>query len=116
MKVLVGEDDESIATVVTMILEENGHTVIHAPDEKSFHKNLSQEPHLILLDISLNGANGASLAKKMKKDQKYSHIPIIMVSANRDTKDIAEKAGADGFLLKPFDLDQLLDVVAAHTS
>lgn len=116
MKILVGEDDESIATVVTMILSENGHTVIHASDEKSFLKNLSQEPQLVLLDISLNGANGGAIAKKMKRDPKVSRIPIIIVSANGDTKEIAKKSGADGFLLKPFDLDQLLDVVAAHTS
>jgi DNA-binding response OmpR family regulator len=39
-----------------------------------------------------------------------------MVSANSDTKEIAQKSGADGFLLKPFDLDELLDVVTTHTA
>ncbi len=116
MTILLAEDDEAIAEVVTIILSDNGHTVLHSPDEKSFFKNLSAQPHLILLDISLSGANGATIAKKIKSDSKVSNIPLIMVSANTNTKEIAKKSGADGFLLKPFDLDELLDLVSKHTA
>ncbi len=116
MTILLAEDDESIASVVTLILTENGHSVLLAGDEKSFHQHLSQKPQLILLDISLQGASGATLAKKVKNDPSLSQIPLIMVSANSNTKEIARKSGADGFLLKPFDLDELLDLVAEHTA
>jgi len=116
MKILVAEDDESIAEVMTLILSENGHNVITASDEKTFLSSVSQNPHLILLDISLSGVSGAHLTKRMKKDPTYSAIPIIIVSANTDTAEIAKKSGADGFLLKPFDLDQLLELVTTHTA
>ncbi len=116
MTVLLAEDDESIANVVTLILTESGHKVINASDENSFLSSVSQNPHLILMDISLSGVSGADLIKKVKKDPKYLTIPVIIVSANSDTEEIAKKSGADGFLLKPFDLEQLLSVVSTHTA
>jgi CheY-like chemotaxis protein len=116
MTVLLGEDDESIASVVTVILKENGHKVIHAADEKTLLSLLPKKPQLILLDISLAGGDGAALAKKLKHDPLYAEIPIVIVSANNETESIAEQAGANDFLLKPFDLDQLLDMVKRYSA
>jgi len=114
MTILLAEDDESIAAVVTIVLSESGHEVLVASDKKSFHDNLLKIPQLILLDLSLNGTKGDVLAGELKKDPLYADIPLIMVSANNDTKKIAEKCGADGFLLKPFDLDELDLIVSKY--
>lgn len=115
MKVLVGEDDSAIAEVVDVILSEAGHEVIKAPTEKSFHQSLSKKPQIILLDISLGGADGGVIASSLKKNPKYSSIPLIIMSANTDTEIIANKSGANGFLLKPFDMDDLLELVSSYS-
>ncbi|CAN5184943.1 N/A [soil metagenome] len=114
MKVLVGEDDVAIAEVVGIILESNGHEVIHADDEKTFTSSLSQSPDLILLDVALGGSNGGDITKKVKKDPNHSSIPLIIVSANSDTEKIASTSGADGFLLKPFEMEDLLTLVDTY--
>ena len=51
---------------------------------------------------------------KMKADEKYKHIPVIMFSANRDTQQIAMECGADGFLSKPFDIKELMELVKKY--
>lgn len=116
MKILVAEDDQAIAEVVELILQNDGHEVLKVDNEKSLFSSLSQNPQLILLDISLGGSNGGEITKKIKKDTNYSLIPLIIVSANSDTEMIAHNSGADGFLLKPFDMDDLLNLVASYSA
>ena len=115
MRILIGEDDKAIAEVVTIILQNEGHAVIHAVDEKTLRSYLSQKPELILLDVGLGGADGGEIAKNLKKNATYRKIPLIIISANSDTKKIAKDSGADGFLLKPFDMDDLLSLVTSHS-
>ncbi len=114
MKILVGEDDQAISEVVKIILEGEGHQVISATDAKQFQSSLSQKPQLILLDIALGGADGGKITQKLKKDSSFQSIPLIIMSANTNTEKIANDSGADGFLLKPFEMDQLLAVVKSY--
>lgn len=116
MKVLVGEDDKAIAEVVSIILTGEGHEVIHVSDEKSLTDSLAKKPQLILLDIGLGGADGGVIAARLKSDKAYRSIPIIIMSANDQTETVAKKSGADGFLLKPFEIDDLTKVVASYSS
>lgn len=117
MKILLGEDDHSIADIVKLILEGEGYTVVHASDAKMVLAGAAEEkPKLILLDIGLAGSNGGDVAKKLKQREETAKIPVVMLSANSETEAIAKKAGADGFLLKPFDLDVLVKTVREYTS
>lgn len=114
-KILVAEDDQSILEVIKIILEGEGYSVVSTDDKDIFFKLVEEhKPSLILLDIWLSGHDGGKIAKQLKSDHENKHVPIIMISANNDTPMITKQAGADGFLLKPFDIDDLLDTVNKH--
>ncbi len=64
----------------------------------------------------MSGVDGRDICKKLKNHTKTNHIPIIMLSAMRDTGKIAKDAGADGFIIKPFEMDNLLTMVKKYTN
>lgn len=115
-RILLAEDDEAIIEVVKLILEQDGFAITVAENEEEVHKILKRQlPDLILLDIWLSGNDGGKIAKTLKADKEISSIPIVMISANNDTEKIAKESGADDFLLKPFDIDDLLRIVRKYS-
>src|SRR6266702_4107992 len=107
-KILIAEDDQPIIDIVKLILEGEGYTTIVATHEKEIrHAVFHQKPQLILLDIRLDSLDGGEFARELKANEQTRTIPIIIISANNETEKIAKGAGADDFLLKPFDIDDL---------
>lgn len=116
-KILIAEDDQAILEVVKIILENEGYTTISTDKEEIIYKVAHTDtPHLILLDIWLSGHDGGKIAKELKSNPKTKQIPVIMLSANTETEKITIESGADDFLLKPFDIDDLLRIVRKHTN
>lgn len=117
-KVLVIEDDKDIRDTVTFALEDDGYEVISSDNAKILKSIDQHQPDLILLDNWLtdwsSDANGQQLSKELKSNPATSHIPVIIVSAVSNIKDIAEAGLADGYLRKPFDLTDLSAVVKKH--
>lgn len=110
--ILVAEDDRSILEVVKIILEQEDYKTLFADKEEQIFQHIKENiPDLILLDIWLGGSNGGKIAKKIKSEKQTKHIPIIMISANNETEKIAKESGAEDFLLKPFNIDDLLQKV-----
>ena len=115
-KVLVIEDDQAIVEVVNIILENEGYEVASVTHINNIDTLIQEtSPHLILLDIWLGGHDGGALAKQLKSSHETKHIPIVIMSASNETKEIARKAGVDGVLLKPFTIDDLLAIVQQNT-
>ena len=115
-RVLIADDDPAILEAMTLILEDSGYdvkTTVNGQTEQFAREYL---PDLILLDIWMAGQNGRDICKRLKTNKSTRHIPIIMISANKDTGKIAKEAGADGFLAKPFDMKDLLKTVATNVS
>jgi two-component system phosphate regulon response regulator PhoB len=114
-KILVIEDDKDIRDTIVYILEEEGYDVISSGDSKILKKINEHDPHLILMDNWLtewkSDANGQQLSKELKTDPKTNHIPVIIISAVSNIKEIAEEGLADSYLKKPFDMSELLRVV-----
>ena len=113
-KVLVADDDPAIVDCLQIMLEDanydvaitsNGQTIALA---KSFH------PNVILLDIWMSGQDGRDICKYLKKQADTKTIPILMISATRDLEQSAKNAGAEDFITKPFQMDQLLAKVAQY--
>jgi CheY-like chemotaxis protein len=71
-------------------------------------------PDLLLLDIWMSGMDGKEICKHLKSQEVTKHIPIIMISANKDTQKIAFECGADDFIAKPFQMKNLLQKVAQY--
>lgn len=115
-KILVAEDDKAIIEVVRIILENEGYDVLTADQGEHVYKTIDKHaPDMILLDIWLFGEDGGQIAKTIKSKSHTKHIPLVMMSANNETEKITKEAGADDFLLKPFNIDDLLYMVKKHT-
>ncbi len=114
-KILVADDDTAILDVLTLMLEDAGYEVTSTVDGQTVRKVLSELPDLILLDIWMSGTDGRDICKQLKSIKKTKHIPIIMISANKDTRKIAKEAGADDFIAKPFGMKELLAKVEKYT-
>lgn len=113
--IFIVDDDEAILDVIKIILEDKGYKTTVVTDANNLLRKIrASHPDLILLDIWLAGTDGISITKKIKINESLKKIPIIMISANNQGKQIALHNGADGFIAKPFEIDELLNVVNRH--
>ena len=117
-KILVIEDDKDIRDTIVYILQEEKYEVIASENSKILKSINDYKPDLVLLDNWLtdwkSDANGQQLSKELKSDPTTSHIPVIIISAVSNIKEIAEAGLADGYLRKPFDLNELIEIVKLH--
>ena len=114
-KILVIEDDKDIRDTIVYILEEEAYEVVSSGDSKILKSVTTIAPNLILMDNWLtewkSDANGQQLSKQLKTSPATSHIPVIIISAVSNIKEIAEEGLADSYLKKPFDVVALVDMV-----
>ena len=105
---MIADDDPGIVDAVEMLLEFEGYTVSSTVDGATVLDMKDELPDLLLLDIWMSGEDGRDICKQLKKEALTKNIPVIMISASRDIKESALAAGADDFLAKPFEMDELL--------
>lgn len=114
-KILVIEDDKDIRDIITFILEEEGYEVMASGDSRILKSVTDFSPYLVLIDNWLTewktDATGEQLCRELKSNKATSHIPVIIMSAVSNIKEIAEAGLADAYLKKPFDVDELLAIV-----
>ncbi len=112
--IFVADDDPAILDALTLILEDAGYEVRSTTDGATLREVHRASPDLLLLDLRLSGWNGKEICMALKSEEETRHLPIVLFSANKETKRIAQEAGADDFLTKPFDLDELLQTIERH--
>lgn len=108
MRVLIVEDDSGIADFLQLELEHEGFEVLHAEDgRKALELFESGSPDIILLEIMLPKLNGLEVLRRIRKT---SRVPVIMLTARGDTLDKVSglDSGADDYLAKPFEIEELL--------
>lgn len=113
-KILAVDDEVDILSMLKMRLAATGYDVITADDGKiAYDKAKSELPDLIILDLMLPGMDGYQVCRLLKFDEKYRHIPIIMLTAKgqKEDKEWGEKVGANLYMTKPFDAKELLDKI-----
>ena len=118
-KILVVDDEPDVASLLTLMLKSQGYEVITAGDgQDALEKARSEKPDLIVLDIMLPKLDGYRVARMLKFDENFSHIPIIMVTAKIQEKDkkIGIETGADAYVTKPFDTTALLEKIKESLS
>jgi DNA-binding response OmpR family regulator len=109
MKILVIEDNVDILKNVTDFLDLRGFTTDCAEDGLTgLHLAATQDFDLIILDLMLPGIDGLTLCQRLRRDAK-NRTPIIMLTAKDSIQDklAGFEAGADDYLVKPFDLSEL---------
>lgn len=105
------EDDPGIMEVSRIILEKAGHTFIGLKEGQTILESVAlNQPDLILLDLMLPGVNGSEIATKLKDNPGTKDIPVVVVSARYNIKQIAEEIGSDGYLSKPFEIEDLTEL------
>lgn len=111
------EDDEDISLIINKTLTKQGFTVKSFENGKKFLEQFKLEtPDIVLLDLMLPDMSGSDIIKKIRLNQKYDNVHIIVVSAKHMTMDKVENLdlGADDYIEKPFDLLELMSRVEAH--
>lgn len=111
------EDDEDISLIINKSLTKQGFTVKSFENGKKFLEQFKLEtPDIVLLDLMLPDMSGSDIIKKIRSNQKYDNVHIIVVSAKHMTMDKVENLdlGADDYIEKPFDLLELMSRVEAH--
>ena len=111
--ILIVDDNEDILTMLKMMLEHNGYKISILDNTNNITALIvSLKPDLILMDKLLSGSDGCEVCKHLKTEEQIKHIPVVMLSAHAHAREECLQAGADFFLEKPFDMDNLLHVVA----
>ena len=120
-KILVADDELDIRNLIKIILEKNNYQVtVAANGVEALEKAESELPALILLDVIMPAKTGWEVCKILKSKEKTKHIPIIIFTAlsvvvgDKASMKYAEEAGADGYLPKPFNTEELLAQIKKH--
>ncbi|MDR6942226.1 response regulator [Mucilaginibacter pocheonensis] len=111
-KIVIFDDDEDILSICSYILEEHGWEVYTFTDCNNIIDKVSNVlPDVILMDNWIPDAGGIIATQTLKKSDELKHIPVIYFSANSDIELLANRAGAQTYLAKPFDLEDLERVI-----
>ncbi len=107
-KILILDDDEDILYFCSVVFEGLDFEVVSSSHSKDIVEQVEQaQPDIILIDNWIPGLGGVKATQALKSNLNLCDIPIILFSANSNLPALAEEAGADNYLKKPFDLDEL---------
>ena len=112
--VLVVEDDPALGRVIELVLRDAGYMVVSANDgQEALDKIDQQRPGVVLLDMKMPVMDGWEFASELRARHGRA-VPVIMVTAAWDSQQRAQEIGADDYLDKPFDINDLVRVVEQH--
>lgn len=118
-KILVVDDEVDLVETVRFPLEMEGFDVLVSYNgEDALNQARKENPDLIILDLMLPKLDGYKVCRLLKFDERYKHIPILMVTAKTQEKDktLGMETGADEYITKPFEMDYLMEKVKAYLS
>ncbi len=111
-KILVVDDELDVAKALKIRLKANGYNVVLAYDSIQGYTIANKEkPDLIILDIMIPGGGGFVVAERLKQSTATHDIPIIFLTGISGGEDRAYKAGATGYLMKPYHPEKLLETI-----
>jgi DNA-binding response OmpR family regulator len=111
-KIIIFDDDEDILSICSYILVEQGWDVHTFTDCNNITEKVAAiMPDVILMDNWIPDAGGIVATQTLKKEESLKNIPVVYFSANSDIQLLAGHAGAETYLAKPFDLEELERVI-----
>jgi len=111
-KIIIFDDDEDILSICSYVLEEQGWEVHTFTDCDNITEKVSAiSPNVILMDNWIPDAGGIVATQKLKNSALLRNIPVVYFSANSDIQMLADRAGAEAYLAKPFDLHDLENTI-----
>jgi len=115
-KIIVIDDDASVREIFGIILERAGYDLQLIGDANEILKKNFRLPDLFLLDKLLSGHDGLDICRFLKTQKETKNIPVVMVSASPDIGTLSQKAGAEDYLEKPFEISLLLNVIERNVN
>mgnify|MGYP000719919803 FL=1 len=116
-KILIVDDEQDIVESLKFVLEASDFTCYCAYNgEDGLRLAKELVPDLIILDVMMPKINGFKISRLLKYDAKYKNIPILMVTARTQEEDklIGEETGADEYITKPFELEEVVKKVEQY--
>lgn len=115
-RVLIFDDDADILEICTIVLRGNGFEVVTEKDcDDILSKIDGHSPDVLLMDNKIPPMGGIEASHTVRASADHAGLPIVFFSANQDIARLASEAGADYFIEKPFDLDDLVAILNKAT-
>ncbi len=117
LKVLVIDDEETLRTIVAQSFRDRGYTVLTADNgTEGLDLAKKEHPEIIILDLLMPGMLGFEVCKRIREDAALTHSVVLITSAKSYKPDIdkALELGADAFVVKPADTDELIALAQEH--
>ena len=112
--ILIADDDPGIQEMMQIILDQAGYKTTILASAEPLLENDFTEPDIFLIDKQLSNADGLKVCRFLKNRTRSSATPVILFSAGSNLSEMAEAAGADDFLEKPFKIHALLEMIEKH--
>lgn len=111
-RILIIEDNNDVLVLITEVLINAGYEVSTGKDVTAFYEIEKNLPDLILLNHWLKGKTGHEICLQLKGAQKTKNIPVVLISSTPNLSQTAQSCGADAYLSKPFEINELLSLAA----
>lgn len=113
--ILVVEDDPQVARLISLVLQRNGYDAKVVGDGQTALREVrEQHPEIIFGDLTIKGMGGDELCHVLKQQAETRDIPYIVVSGDRDIAEKARQCGADDYMGKPFEFEDLIRLVKKY--
>ena len=113
--ILIVEDDPQVARLIALVLTRNGHqSEVVAEGQTALERAKDRKPSMIFADLTIKGMGGEALCGALKRHSETKDIPFVVVSGDRDIAEKARLCGADDYMGKPFEFDDLIRLVNKH--
>lgn len=110
--ILVVEDDPQVARLIALVLQRSGEkTEIVADGQSAFLRAMELKPKMIFADLTIKGMGGDQLCTKLKAEDSTKAIPYVVLSGDSDIAEKARLCGADDYMGKPFEFEDLVQLV-----
>ena len=119
LTILAVDDSASMRAMVSLTLESAGYNIISANDgDQALEKAIESNPDLVLTDVNMPNMDGITLIRELRKLPKYKFTPMLMLTteSSAEKKKEGKLAGATGWLVKPFNPEQLVATIKRVTS
>lgn len=113
--ILIVEDDPQVARLIALVLTRNGYqSDVVAEGQTALETAMEKKPSMIFADLTIKGMGGEALCSALKREPQTKDIPFVVVSGDRDVAEKARMCGADDYMGKPFEFEDLIRLVNKH--
>ena len=110
--ILIVEDDPQVARLIALVLKRNGYTSeVVADGQSALARAREMRPEMIFADLTIKGMGGEALCSALKGHPETKEIPYVVVSGDGDIAQKAKQCGADDYMGKPFEFEDLVGLV-----